>query len=67
MKVKLLLQPNTTPKFFKPRSVPFGLKTAIEEELVRLESSGIVQRVSTSDRAAPIVPFQKRQEYATMW
>ena len=60
MKVKLHLQPNATPRFFKPRSVPFALKPAIEEELVRLESSGIVQRVSTSDWAAPIVPVPKK-------
>ena len=56
MKVKLHLQPNATSKFFKPRSVPFALKTAIEEELACLESSGIVQKVSISNRAAPIVP-----------
>ena len=60
MKVKLHLQPKATPRFFKPHSVPFALKPAIEEELVRLESSGIVQRVSTSDWAAPIVPVPKK-------
>ena len=44
------------PKFFKARTVPFALRTAIEEELDRLEREGIVTH---SDWATPIVAVPK--------
>ena len=39
--------------------MPFALKEGIEEELDRLESDGIVQRVMHSEWATPIVPIVK--------
>ena len=57
---KLYLKPDTKPKFFKPRPVPFALKTAVEQELDRLESAGIIQSVPTSEWAAPIVVVPKK-------
>ena len=59
MKVKLHVKPDARSKFFKPRSKPFAIKPAIDQELERLESAGILQKVPTSDRAAPIVPVPK--------
>ena len=45
-KAKLRVQPGVAPKFCKPRSVPYATKQAVEDELDRLESSGILEKVS---------------------
>ena len=55
----LHLKPNASPKFLKARPVPFALKEAIELELDRLEASGIIEKVTHSQWAAPIVPVPK--------
>ena len=55
----LHLKPNTTPKFHKSRPVPFALKEAVEVELDRLEAAGIIEKVTHSSWAAPIVPVPK--------
>ena len=56
---KLTLKPNADPKIFKPRPVPYALRDAIERDLERLESLGVIEKVSYSDWAAPIVPVPK--------
>ena len=58
-KAKLFVKPDSIPKFFKPRSVPHALKGAIEQELNRLESMGVIEKVPYSEWAAPIVPVVK--------
>ena len=58
-KATLQVKKDSRPIFCKPRSVPFALKDAISKELDRLESEGILQKVSHSDWAAPIVPVPK--------
>ena len=50
---------NTTPKFLKPRSIPYSLKPANEKDLERLEKVGIIRHVTCSDWATPIVPVPK--------
>ena len=60
IKAKLKLKENATPKFHRPRTVPFALKEAIEQELNGLEEKGILQKVDHSDWAAPIVPVPKK-------
>ena len=55
----LQLKPGVIPKFCKARSVPFALKAAIERELDRMESEGILEKVSYSEWAAPVVPVPK--------
>lgn len=55
----LRLQENVSPKFFKPRPVPFALKDKISDELERLEKAGILKRVESSDWGTPIVPVLK--------
>ena len=59
VKAKLYVKPDSKPKFFKPRPVPQALKGAIEQELDRLESMGVIEKVRYSEWAAPIVPVVK--------
>jgi hypothetical protein len=40
--------------------VPFAIKAAIEEELDKLQSSGVIEKVVHSDWAASIVPVPKK-------
>ena len=54
------MRPNSVPKFCKSRSVPFSIKQAIEEELDKLEEAGILEKVTYSEWAAPIVAVPKK-------
>ena len=56
----LQVHPDARPRFFKPRPVPFEIKPSIEEELDKLEASGVIEKVEHSDWAAPIVPVPKK-------
>lgn len=60
VKVKLLVDPSVSPKFYKARTIPFALKERVETELQKLEASGIISPVDQSDWAAPIVPVMKQ-------
>ena len=42
-------------KFHRARPIPFAIKAVIEEQLDKLESSGVVGKVPHSNWAAPIV------------
>nr|XP_023665672.1 LOW QUALITY PROTEIN: uncharacterized protein K02A2.6-like [Paramormyrops kingsleyae] len=57
--VKLHVDPNATPRFYKPRTVPYAMKGKVEEELERLQALGIIEPVLFSRWAAPIVPVMK--------
>ena len=59
-KAKLKVRENAQPKFCKARPVPFALKERIEEQLVRLESSGILEKIDHSEWAALIVAVPKK-------
>jgi hypothetical protein len=56
----LHVRPDVTPRFFKPRPIPFAIKSAISRELKDLEQQGIVSPVTHSQWAAPIVAVPKR-------
>ena len=58
--VKLNIDSQATPKFFKARSVPFALKPKVEAELDNLEAMGIISPVRFSHWAAPVVPVLKQ-------
>ncbi len=59
-KGNMILKSDVQPKFYKPRPVPFSIKEAVGEELDRLESEGIIERVNHSEWAAPIVAVPKK-------
>ncbi|GFV05098.1 uncharacterized protein K02A2.6 [Trichonephila clavipes] len=59
---RLQMKPNYKPVFFKPRPVPFALKERIETELNRLVAEDIIEPVTYSDWATPIVPVIKQNE-----
>ncbi|KAG1937621.1 gag-pol fusion protein [Pimephales promelas] len=50
---------DAAPRFFRPRSVPFALKTKVEEEINRLLRDKIISSVKSSEWAAPVVPILK--------
>ena len=50
---------DVTPIFLKPRPVPFAIKEAVGKELDRLEADGILEKVTHSNWAAPIVAVPK--------
>ena len=53
------MRPDTTPKFCKPRSVPYALREQIEKELDRLVQQGVLEKVEYSAWAALIVAVMK--------
>jgi len=57
---KLTLKENAKPVFCKARPVPFRLRSLVENELFRLESEGVLEKVNTAEWATPIVPVLKK-------
>ncbi|GAA51908.1 hypothetical protein CLF_106999 [Clonorchis sinensis] len=58
-KASLKLQPGSTPIFRPKRPVPFAALATVENELFRLQQSGVIQPVNYSSWAAPIVVIKK--------
>ena len=56
---KLSVTEMTSPKFYRPRQVPYALREKIEEELFDLTKAGIIEAILYSEWAAPIVPVVK--------
>ena len=56
---KIHVDPSVQPRFCKPRTVPYALRGKVEQELERLERTGIIEPVQFSEWAAPIVPVVK--------
>lgn len=56
----LLIDLTQQPRFYKSRPVPYTLRSKVETELSRLEGQGVIEPVTFSDWAAPIVPVVKR-------
>lgn len=50
---------DASPRFFRPRSVPYALKTKVEEEIKRLLQNKIISPVKYAEWAAPVVPILK--------
>ena len=60
VKVKLYVKNDSTPKFFKPRTLPLALRKKVSNEPDQLEASGIIVPVKLSTWAAPVVPIIKK-------
>lgn len=58
--VTLELREDATPKFLKARSVPFALRTSVENELDRLQEQGIIEPTQHSEWATPLVVVRKK-------
>ena len=59
IKAHLYVKPDTKPKFYKPRSLPFAYRQAVEMDLDRLVSDGVLKPVNIAKWAAPIVVVPK--------
>ena len=59
-RVRLEVDTSVTPRFFKHRPPPFALREAIETEIDRQVTAGILRPVESSRWAAPVVPVKKR-------
>ena len=57
---ELKLKKDVSPKFHKPRPIPFSLHEAVAQELNKLEKEGVLKKVEHSRWAAPIVPVPKK-------
>ena len=57
---KIHVDSTTQPKFFKARPVPYALHEKVEKELDHLVKEGVIQPVTHSDWATPVVPVVKR-------
>lgn len=58
LKVKLQVDPNISPKFFKACPVLYSLKGQVDTELRQLEQDGIISPVQFSRWGPPIVPVK---------
>ena len=59
MKVQLHFKSGATPKFFRPRPVPYALHARVKTELDRLETEGVLKKTNHRDWAAPVVVVNK--------
>ena len=50
------IEPEAQPKFCKARPVPFAHKAKVTAEINRLVQEGVLERVTFSKWATPIVP-----------
>ena len=60
VKAKIHVDPQAQPRFYRPHNVPYALKGKVENELDRLEKEGVIEKVQSSDWAAPIVLVVKQ-------
>ena len=58
-KATLTLQEEAAPKFCEPRRFPFAIKPTVGAKLDQLEKRGVIERVSQSDWATPVVVVRK--------
>ena len=48
------------PRFHHPRPVPYALKPLVDQELDRLQKTGVLEPIDHSDWVAPIMTVPKR-------
>ena len=59
VKASIPIPESAVPKFFKPRPVPYALRSRVENELDKLEGQKVWKKVKYSRWAAPIVVVLK--------
>nr|XP_003708371.1 PREDICTED: uncharacterized protein K02A2.6-like [Megachile rotundata] len=59
IQVRLKLKEGAQPTYMRARTVPFAIRTKIEQELDDLEKQDIITKVDRSEWATPIVPIVK--------
>ncbi|KAI3375690.1 hypothetical protein L3Q82_003994 [Scortum barcoo] len=58
--VKLHVKPDSKPVFMKARPVPYAIRPKVEADLDSLVKNGVLEPVTTSEWATPIVPVPKK-------
>ncbi|KAK7901534.1 hypothetical protein WMY93_018303 [Mugilogobius chulae] len=58
-KATIHIKENAVPRFFRPRSIPYAMRTKVDEEIDRLLKEDIITPVKYSEWAAPVVPILK--------
>uniref|UniRef100_A0A3B3B4L9 Gypsy retrotransposon integrase-like protein 1 n=1 Tax=Oryzias melastigma TaxID=30732 RepID=A0A3B3B4L9_ORYME len=58
-KATVRVKSDASPRFFRPRSVPFAMRAKVDEEIDRLLRENIISPVKYSEWAAPVVPILK--------
>ncbi|XP_030580469.1 uncharacterized protein K02A2.6-like [Archocentrus centrarchus] len=58
-KATIHVKQDATPRFFRPRSVPFAMRAKVDEEIDRLLKENIISPVKYAEWAAPVVPILK--------
>ena len=57
---KLHISLGARPHFYHPRSIPYALRSRVDQALEKLVSDGILEAIQLSEWAAPIVPVVKQ-------
>ncbi|XP_039469023.1 uncharacterized protein K02A2.6-like [Oreochromis aureus] len=60
--LKLHLKPDSKPVFMMARPVPYAIRPKVESNLDALVKNGVLEPVTTSEWATPIVPVPKKDE-----
>ncbi len=58
--VKLTVEPECQPEFLNSRPLPYALKPKVEASLTELMDNGVLEPVSLSKWATPLVPVLKK-------
>uniref|UniRef100_A0A8C6MDI2 ribonuclease H n=1 Tax=Nothobranchius furzeri TaxID=105023 RepID=A0A8C6MDI2_NOTFU len=58
-KATIRVSANACPKYYRPRSVPYAMKTKVGKEIERLSKNDIIKPVKYSEWGVPIVPVLK--------
>ncbi|XP_055527484.1 uncharacterized protein K02A2.6-like [Wyeomyia smithii] len=59
VQASLSLKPNSKPIFLKARTLPFSIRSTVEQEIDCMVNSGILTKVNHSAWATPVVPVIK--------